>query len=68
MRNADDLSRQTAPLRTACGTSSREAAASTAKRKTSTAAAANDSGVASSTGRPSSAVPADRADANRRTS
>src|SRR5262249_22917568 len=67
-RYADDLSTATAPPRTACGTSSRDADVPTEKSATSISPAASASGVASSTGVPSSSVePAERADANART-
>ena len=48
-RNAADLSTQTAPPRTACGTSSRLAREPTEKRQRSRSPAASASGVASST-------------------
>ena len=67
-RNAVDLSTQTAPPRTAWGTSSRLAAEPTEKRQRSTSARSSESGVASSTRTPSISVPAERADAKRRTS
>ena len=63
MRHADDLSIATAPPRTACGTSSRDADAPIAKKQTSRPPASSASGVASSTTRPSSSLPAERADA-----
>jgi hypothetical protein len=68
MRHADDLSSTTELPRTACGTSSRLAAAPTAKKNTSTPAFASASGVASSTMPPSSSLPAERAEAKKRTS
>jgi hypothetical protein len=68
IRNAADLSRQTAPLEAACGTSSRETAVPTANRKTSRSAEPSVSGSASSTTRPSTLLPAERAEANSRTS
>ena len=67
-RKAADLSTQIAPPRTACGTSSRLAREPTEKRQRSRSPAASASGVASSTTRPSISLPAERADANRRTS
>src|SRR6266540_3788143 len=67
IRKAEDLSRQTAPLRAAWGTSSSDAAAPTAKRKKSTSEDASVSGVAPSTTRPSSSIPAELAEAKRRT-
>ena len=67
-RYADDLSTATAPPRTACGTSSRDAPVPTEKRKTSTSPRSSASGVASSTVCPATTLPAERADANTRTS
>src|ERR687887_454873 len=67
-RNAADLSMQSAPPRTACGTSSRLALVPTEKRQTSRSPAASASGVASSTTRPRTSLPAERADAKTRTS
>src|SRR5437588_9723731 len=67
-RYADDLSTTTAPPRTACGTSSRDADVPTENNASSTPADASASGVASSTTIPQSSVrPAERADANART-
>jgi hypothetical protein len=57
-----------APPRTACGTSSRDAEVPTEKSATSIPPAASASGVASSIAIPSISVPAERLDANRRTS
>src|SRR5215203_7199574 len=68
-RNAADLSMQTAPPRTACGTSSLLARVPTEKRQRSRLPAASASGVASATTRPSaSVVPAERSEAKGRTS
>src|SRR5512146_3596847 len=57
-----------APPDTAWGTSSRDAPVPTEKRKTSTSPRASASGVASSTVSPATCLPAERADANTRTS
>src|SRR5205823_7811112 len=67
-RYADDLSIATAPPRTTCGTSSRDASVPTEKSATSMSPAASASAVASSTTVPSASVdPADRAEAKART-
>src|SRR2546421_683222 len=61
-RKASDLSTQTAPPLTACGTSSRLAFAPTEKKQRSKPASA--SGVASSTRSPPISLPAERLEAN----
>src|SRR4051812_14299225 len=64
--NASDLSMQSAPLRRACGTSSRLAFEPTEKKQTSKPA--SDWGVASSTAMSRTSRPAERTDASRWTS
>ena len=62
IRHAEDLSIATPPPRTTCGTSSSEADAPIAEKQRSKPPASSASGVASSTRRPSSSLPAERAD------
>src|SRR4051794_21883790 len=65
-RNAADLSTQSAPPRTACGTSSREFDVPTEKSATSKPPFSSAPGVASSIVIPFCSLPAERSDANRR--